>query len=109
MDAIFMLHAGKWIFAEFLRVAWNQDRKVIAETIADIIQLEHSLIHEIDNLPLILDEKVSAPEEVLLLLHHAAGHRLQRDVLVKLAKNNTDNALNTALSRLSKTNEIRTT
>ena len=31
MDSILMLHAGKWMFAELLRIAWNKDRKVIAE------------------------------------------------------------------------------
>ena len=109
MDSILMLHAAKWILAEFLRLAWNKDRKIIAETIADIIQLEHSLIHEIDGTPLILDETASAPEEVLLLLNHAEGHRLQRDELTRQAKNNTANAVNTALTRLAKTNDIRAT
>lgn len=72
-----MLHACKWIFAELLRLSRNKDRKVVAGTIADITQLEQ-LIHEIDGTPLILDHNVSAPEEVLLLLNHANGHRLQR-------------------------------
>jgi hypothetical protein len=109
MDSILMLHAGKWIFAEFLRLAWNKDKKVIAETIADIIQLEHPLIHELDGTPLILDHNVSAPEELLLLLNHADGHKLQRDQLIKLAKNNTDASVGVAISRLTKSNEIRTT
>jgi hypothetical protein len=109
MDSILMVHAGKWIFAEFLRVAWNADRKVIAETIADIIQLEHSLIHELDGTPLILDQKVSAPEEVLLLLNHAEGHKFPKDKLTQLAKNNTSASVGTAISRLTTSNEIRTT
>jgi hypothetical protein len=109
MDSILMLHAGKWIFAEFLRLAWNKDKKVIAETIADIIQLEHPLIHELDGTPLILDHNVSAPEELLLLLNHADCHKLQRDKLIKLAKNNTDASVGVAISRLTKSNEIRTT
>lgn len=109
MDSILMVHVGKWIFAEFLRLAWNGDRKVIATTIADIIQLEHSLIHELDGTPLILDHRVSAPEEVLLLLNHAQGHRLLKEELIKQVKNNTTAALNTALSRLLKTNDIRLT
>lgn len=109
MDSILMVHAGKWIFAEFLRLAWNKDKKVIAETIADIIQLEHPLIHEIDGTPLILDHNVSAPEELLLLLNHADGHKLQKDELVRRAKNNTDASIGVAMSRLTKSNEIRST
>jgi hypothetical protein len=108
MDSILMLHAGKWMFAEFLRIAWNKDRKVIAETIADIIQLEHSLIHELDGTPLILEHTVSAPEEILLLLNHADGHTLSKDQLAKLAKNNTEKSVSVAISRLTKSNEIRT-
>lgn len=107
MDSILMLHTGKWMFAEFLRIAWNKDRKVIAETIADIIQLEHSLIHELDGTPLILDHTVSAPEEILLLLNHADGHKLPKDKLTKLAKNNTESSVGVAISRLAKSNEIR--
>jgi hypothetical protein len=109
MDAILMLHAGKWMFAEFLRIAWDKDRNVIAEAIADIIQLEHPLIHELNGTPLILDHTVSAPEEALLLLNHAPGHKLQKDELMRQAKNNSDSSLAVAISRLTKSNEIRAT
>lgn len=70
MDSMLMVHAGKWIFAEFLRLAWTKDKAVIAETIAQIVQLEYSLIHELEGMPLVLDPNVSAPEEILLLLNH---------------------------------------
>ena len=109
MDSVLMLHAGKWMFAEFLRLAWNKDRKIIAETIADIIQLQHPVIHEVDGTPLVLDNTVSAPEEVLMLLSHADGHKLQKDELTKQAKNNTDSSVGVAISRLTKSNEIRST
>ncbi len=109
MDSILILNVGKWIFAEFLRLAWNKDRKVIAGTIADIIQLEHPLIHEMNGTPLILDQTVSAPEEVLLLLNHADEHKLQKDKLTRQAKNNTESSVTVAISRLTKSNEIRAT
>ena len=35
MDSMLVLHVAKWILAEFLRIAWNADREVIAETIAN--------------------------------------------------------------------------
>lgn len=109
MDSVLMVHAGKWTFAEFLRLAWNKDKAVIAETIAEIVQLEYSLIHEVDGIPLVLDERVSGPEEVLVLLNHADGNRLPRAELLRQAKNNSDSSLNTAISRLLKSNDIRTT
>ncbi len=109
MDSMVILQVGKWIFAEFLRLAWNKDRKVIAEVISDIIQLEYSLIHEKDGIPLVLNEGVSAPEEILVLLNNADGHALQKSRLMELCKNNTEKAFSVGLSRLLATNEIRTT
>ncbi|MGA9041344.1 MAG: hypothetical protein WB421_12470 [Terriglobales bacterium] len=109
MDSMLMVHAGKWIFAEFLRLAWKQDKAVIAETIAQIVQLEYSLIHELDGIPLVLESTVSAPEEILLLLNHAEGHKLSKEELTQQAKNNTSTSLTVAFSRLLKSNEIRST
>ena len=109
MDSMLMVHAGKWIFAEFLRLAWKQDKTVIAETIAQIVQLEYSLIHELDGVPLVLESTVSAPEEILLLLNHAEGHKLSKEELSQQAKNNTSTSLTVAFSRLLKSNEIRST
>src|SRR5438046_7160954 len=103
---MFMCHAAKWIFAAFLRLAWHKDKAVIAETIAQIVQLEYSLIHELEGTPLVLDHSVSAPEEILLLLNHAEGHKLSRGELLKQSKNNTEKTLSVAFSRLLKTNEI---
>ena len=104
-----MVHAGKWIFAEFLRLAWKKDKAVIAETIAQVVQLEYSLIHELDGVPLVLQANISAPNELLLLLNHAEGHKLAKDELMKQAKNSTPKSLSVALSRLLKENEIRNT
>lgn len=109
MDSMLIVHAGKWLFAEFLRLAWTKDKEIIAATIAQIVQLEYSLIHELEGVPLVLEESVSAPVEILLLLNHADGNRLQKDMLRAQAKNNTPQAVDTAVSRLLKANEIRTT
>jgi hypothetical protein len=107
MDSMLMVHAAKWIFAEFLRLVWKKDKGVIAETIASIVQLEYTLIHELDGEPLVLDPNVSGPEELLLLLNHADNHRLPKDLLLAHAKNNTPSSLATALSRLLALNEVR--
>jgi hypothetical protein len=96
----------KWIIAEFLRLAWNQDRQVIAEVIAQIVQLEHSLIHELDGKPLVLAKGISAPEEILLLLFNAPNNRLSRSELKTLAAQKPTN-VNTAVTRLIKDKEIR--
>jgi hypothetical protein len=107
MDSVFVLHAGKWIFAEFLRLTWNKDRQVIAETISRIVQLEHSLIHELDGEPLVLALGITAKEEVLLLLNHAPGNRLSRETLRYQAAGQKPNNVNVAITRLIKEKEIR--
>ena len=109
MDSVLVLHVGKWILAEFLRLAWNKDRQVIAETISRIVQLEHSLIHELDGKPLVLARGISAKEEVLLLLNHAPGNRLTRELLRDQAAGQKPTNVNTAVSRLIKDKEIRPT
>ena len=107
MDSILVLHAGKWVFAEFLRLAWNKDRQLIAETISRIVQLEHSLIHELEGSPLVLAKGISAPEEILLLLNHAPGNRLKRELLREQAANQKNNNVNVAITRLIRDKEIR--
>jgi hypothetical protein len=107
MDSMLVMHAGKWIFAELLRLAWNQNRKVVAEIIAQLVQLEHSLIHELDGRPLVLAKSISAPDEVLLLLNHAPNNRLSRIELRQQAANQKPQTVNTAISRLIKEKNIR--
>lgn len=109
MDSMLMVHAGKWILAEFLRLAWTKDKAVIAETIEQIVQLEYSLIHELEGVPLVLEAGVTAPSEILLLLNHAEGHKLSKKDIREQAKNNKTAALNVAFSRLLSTNDIRVT
>jgi hypothetical protein len=107
MDSVMVLHVGKWLFAEFLRIAWNQDRQVIAEIIERIVQLEHSLIHELDGKPLVLAKGIPAPDEVLLLLNHASGNRLTRTAVREQAANQKRATMNAAITRLVKAKEIR--
>ena len=102
-----VLHVGKWLFAEFLRIAWKQDRNVIAQVIDRIVQLEHSLIHELDGKPLVLAKGIPAPEEVLLLLNHATGNRLPRSAIREQAANQKSATVNAAIVRLIKTKEVR--
>lgn len=107
MDSILVLHVGKWLFAEFLRIAWNQDRTVIAQVIDRIVQLEHSLIHELDGKPLVLAKGIPAPDEVLLLLNHATGNRLARSAIREQAANQKPATINAAIVRLIKAKQVR--
>ncbi len=107
VDSMLVLHAGKWILAEFLRLAWNADRDTVAEVIAQLVQLEYSLIHELDGKPLVLAKNISAPEEILLLLNHAPTNRLGRADLREFATHQKPNTLSVAVSRLIRERQIR--
>lgn len=109
MDSMLVIHAGKWLLAELLRLAWNQDRAVLAEVIAQLVQLEHSLVHELDGRPLVLARDISAPEEVLVLLYWAPGNRLPRTQLRCYATNQRPQNVSTAISRLIRDKDIRVT
>jgi hypothetical protein len=106
MDAMLVLHASKWIFAEMLRLVWNGDRNVVGEVIGQLAQLEHAVIHELDGQPLVLIEKISAPDEILVLLNHAPSHQLSRAKLRDDAKQKPQN-VNVAINRLIGTKDIR--
>ena len=106
MDSMFVIHAGKWMFAELLNLALKLDRKDVAQIIEQVVALEHTLVHELDGKPLVLAKGISAPEEILLLLNHTSGNRLSRDELREYAHQTPAN-VNTALTRLMKLKQVR--
>jgi hypothetical protein len=106
MDAMLILHAGKWLLGELLRLAWNKDRDTVAVVIAQLVQLEHSLVHELDGKPLVLARGISAPDEILILLYSAAGNRLSRAGLREYARQKPQ-TVNMAISRLIKDKYVR--
>lgn len=109
MDSMLITHLGKWILAEFLRIAWQKDIKVIDETIAYLVQLEHSLIHELDGKPLVLATNIVAWEEVLLLLNHAPTNCLSREKIKEQAPLLSPQSISGAISKLKISKEIRFT
>lgn len=96
------------MFAEFLRLAWTTDKKVIADTIAQIVQLQHTLIHELDDQPLVLASGISASDEILLLLNHATDNRLSRLEIKQYARLTKTPTLNAAIKKLLTQRHIRT-
>jgi hypothetical protein len=106
MDAVLILQAGKWPLGELLRLAWSKDRDTLAAVIAQLVQLEHSLVHELDGKALMLVGGVSAPDEILILLYSAAGNRLSRAGLRKYARQKPQ-TVNMAISRLIKGKYVR--
>jgi hypothetical protein len=108
IDSVFVLHAGKWILAEFLRLVWNQDKEEIARVIEQLAQLDHSLIHELDGKPMVTSKIVTTAEEILILLFHAPGYRLGRSDIHGLVVNRSKAGVNAAIRSLIESKEIRT-
>ncbi len=106
MDAMLMIHLSKWLFGEVLRLAWKGDRAEVAQVIESIVQLEHSLVHELDGRPLVQVAGISAPDEILLLLNSAPGGRLSRAELGAYA-HHRPNTISMAIRRLSGPNQRR--
>ena len=107
MDSMLIIHGGKWILGEFLRIAWNQDRDIVAGVIEQLVQLEISLIHHLDGKPLVLVKDISAPDEVLLLLYQTTNNRLSRSELRLYASRQKPNTLKVATTRLVEDRDIR--
>jgi hypothetical protein len=107
MDSMLVLHGGKWMLAELLRLALKKDRETVGEIIEQLVQLEHSLIHELDGKPLVLAKKISAPHEVLVLLNHASSNQLTRSQLREYATGQSPQNINVAISRLLSDKDIR--
>ena len=106
LDATMIVANVKWLFAEFLRLAWNQDRNEVATLIESILEFEHPLVHELDGEPLVLSESLSTPEEVLILLRRAGDHGLTREQLRQYVKANQP-AVDMAIHRLVDSRQIR--
>lgn len=107
MDSTLVIHAAKWILAEFLRLALKQEREVVAEMIARIVQLEHALVHELRGAPLVLVEGIPATDEVLLLLAHAEGNQMSRADLRRFASQQNPGTVSAATSRLINERDVR--
>jgi hypothetical protein len=106
LDATLIVANVKWMFAEFLRLAWKKDRTEVVAIIESILQLEHPLIHELDGQPLVLTNLLNTSEEVLVLLQHSLSGRLTRSEL-RQSIHRDQSTISKAISRLSSNKELR--
>lgn len=107
MDSMFVLHAGKWLLAEFLRIAWNRDQRLIGQVIEQLVQVEYSFIHELDGKAKVTIKGISAADEILLLLQNAPSNRLSRADIRAFAEDQKPDTLNKAIIRLNDEKTIR--
>ncbi len=108
MDATLVIAMVKWMFGEFLRLAWKKDRNEAVAIIEAIVQLEHPLIHELDGQPLVLTNLLTAPEEVLMLLQHSQNSSYTTGELKQFIQKD-QSTVSKAISRLKTNKEVRIT
>ena len=106
LDAMLIIATVKWLFGEFLRLAWNKDRSEVLSIIEALVQFEHPLIHELDGEPLILSNDLSAAEEVLVHLQHSSSGRLTRNELKQFIKKD-QSTVGKAIRQLGTGKEVR--
>jgi hypothetical protein len=106
LDANLIIAMVKWLFGEFLRLAWNKDRQEVVAIIETIVQLEHPLIHELDGQPMVLTNMLTAPEEALMLLQHSqSGSYTVGELKQYIQKDQS--TVSKAISRLKTNREVR--
>src|SRR5260370_21351256 len=98
-DVMLVVANVKWMFAEFLFLAWNKDRKEVDAIIESIIGLEHTLICEIDGRLVVLATSLSAADEILMLLQHSMTGSIPRAEL-KESILKDQSTISRAISRL---------
>ncbi len=106
LDATLIIATVKWMFSEFLRLAWKKDRNEAVAIIESIVQLEHPLIHELDGQPLVLSDALTASEEILVLLQHSQSGSYTKGELKQYIYKDQSTVSN-AISRLKANKEVR--
>lgn len=106
-DAMLVVANVKWMFAEFLFLAWNKDRNEGAAIIESIIRLEHPLICEIDGRLLVLSTSLNTADEILMLLQHSFPGSVSRaELKVSILKDQS--TISKAITRLTFEKKVAT-
>jgi hypothetical protein len=81
MDAEAVLAMASWVLAEFVRIFHGVTTKEAQEIVDALVERKSPIIWEIEGVKRVLDTKMSAKDEVLMLLHHSAGWVSTADLL----------------------------
>jgi len=106
LDAMLIASTVKWLFGEFLLLTWKKDRSEVISIIEALVQFDHPLIHELDGVPLVLSNELSAAEEILVYLQHSSSGCLTRNELKQFIKKD-QSTIGRAISKLSIDRQVR--
>lgn len=90
MDATYVLYAVKWVLAELIRIAANIPPDQTQEIIDGTVERQIELLWEHDGITRVLDNKIKAREQVLILLYDKSPRsdvELQASIEYKNATN----------------------
>jgi len=73
MDAEAVLAMASWVMAELVRVCHGVSREEAKETVDALMERKTPIVWEVEGVKRILDDRMAAKDQVLMLLHHSAG------------------------------------
>jgi len=102
IDCTFAVASCDWILSEFLRLYLNKDQNEILRTINSISRIHIPLIEEISGDLVILNPKMTAKEQILIILLQKHPNPIQRKDIKRWVKGKSTRQIHRALSDLEK-------
>lgn len=91
MDAEAVQVMASWAMAEMVRIFHGVETEEAQETVDALVERKSPIIWEIHDMKRVLDSKMTAKSQVLLLLHHSTGWVSAADLLTWVEYSNPNN------------------
>ena len=98
IDCTFAVASCDWILSEFLRLYLNKEQNEVLRVINSISKIHLPMVEEINGELVILNTKMTAKEQILVLLHQKYPVPVQRNDLKRWVKGKSTRQINRALS-----------
>jgi len=102
IDSTFAVVSCDWVLSEFLRLYLKKEQAEVLEIINGISKIHIPLVEEISGELVILNPKMTAKEQILILLFQKYPNAVQRKDIKRWVKGKSTRQLNRALSDLEK-------
>jgi len=100
IDCTFVVSSCNWILSELLRLFLTKKQEEVLRIINSISKINIPLVEEINGELVILEQKMTAKEQILILLQQKYPSLIQRSDLKKWVKGKSVRQINRALSDL---------
>lgn len=102
MDATFVMNAVNWIMAEIVRLETKMPSEKAEDEIAKIIDRKIPIIEDINGRPKVLNPKLTAKEQILLICYRMYPNHIHSEKLFKLVYEKNKTRYKQYLSNLDK-------